>query len=66
MVIENQHLELEILTLRLSVAFLAKSMINLHILDLFSQFWSYTLVKLCHLVPKLICNKSMGLSLCMQ
>jgi len=36
------HLQLEILTLRLSIAFLAKSMVNPHSLDLVSEFWLYT------------------------
>jgi len=36
------HLQLEILTLRLNVAFLAESMVNPHILNLVSQFWFYT------------------------
>jgi len=58
MVLENHHLRLEILTLRLRVEFLAKSMVNPYILDLVSEFWFYTF-KLCHLVPKLIYNENM-------
>jgi len=42
MVLENHHLQLKILTLRLSVVLLAKSMVHPHILDLVSQFWFYT------------------------
>jgi len=38
MVLENHHLQLEILTLRLSAAF----KVNPHILGLVSQFWFYT------------------------
>jgi len=56
MVLENHHLQLEILTLRLTVAFLAKSLVNPHVLDLVVQhFFNFVIWHLNWLVR----NKSM-------
>ena len=53
------HFHLETPTQRLYMVFKTKRVEILHILDLYSYSFDSELLKIYHVLPKLICNKSM-------